>query len=185
MRKNEERFIVDIDFSQIANDAQRAGYENVKVFYIVESFVKGDNGTVVHLLSVSPRSETGNGQLFFSATYDSSSANGFEEISKRADIRESTYYEHILGSNVISTETKIRVQFERDDISVLIELLDDNSLSVAKVSHDYMGIDAGEFVLSQFPSVTILKPVTDRSIESVFYYHALSQQVQQVCDYQY
>lgn len=172
MRIRSEKFTVQVDFNKIAEDAKEQGYGQIKIFYMVESFVKKDNGMIAHLISVSPRSKTPKEQLFLSTEFDP--AENFKMVSKRTDIRAHDYYTLIMSPHVISTETKFRIQFDKTNVSVLIESLDNNSLAIAKVSHNSDSTRASDEILTELDSVDIIDIVTNDTMESVFYYHAVS-----------
>lgn len=160
--------IVETDLGAFVQELIDKSCSNVKVFYIVETFIEEDN-VVNHILCVSPFMKQNARELFLMSTFEK---NGFKQVVDRRDIRKQDYYDFISSNNTLSIEIKIRVQFEYAGCKILMENIKD--FTVLKIVFDSDDYCCVEDCLKNFETVSGVRSVGDaRSIEEVFYHRSL------------
>lgn len=167
MTVSEEIFIVETDLGAFVQELIDKSCTNVKVFYIVETFVEEDD-VVNHILCVSPFMKQNARELFFMSTFEK---DGFKQVVDRRDIRKQDYYDFIISNNTLSIETKIRAQFEYAGCKILMENIKD--FTVLKIVFDTDDYCCAKDCLKNFKTVSEVRSAGDKSIEEIFYHRSL------------
>ena len=159
LSKTEEIIIVESNLGELVKEAIKKSCSDVKVFYIVESFIK--NGDIINqIMCVSPFMGDNDQQLYLIADFNS---NDFSQISDRRDMRKQDYYNFITTENMLSVDTKIRVQFKYHNSQFYIESIDD--FVAMRIIFDTDNFETSKSLLKKFKTVKFLDYANEKSME--------------------
>ena len=158
---------VNVNIGELATEAVNKLCKNVKVFNVVESFLR--NGHITQLMSVSQLlPETSSSPMYLTAEFD---AITFQKISERQTIDVIDYYDILTTKSMSSVESKFLVQFEYNNVLLQFESVENLTLMKFETDDKSAVIDS---FFRAFKTAKMVEEMTAVNAESVFYSHALS-----------